>query len=394
MADEGVCLACGRPLSGGSCPSCTSVPAARVIRREIVLLVILAIAAVPTYLLTRKLADLNRARNGRIAAYWYQQGQRQLREGKPEEAIASLREATTNDHDNRGFAFTLAQALSATNRDDEARLALLRLRESTPENPQINLQLARLSARHHGLSEAVRYYHHALYGLWTGDKVDDQRREVRLELIRLLLDHKDRGKALAELLVLSSDAPRTTDAQLQLGQLFLEAGDTSNALHHFVLSSELDGRNAAALAGAGEAAFRRGNYTAAQSYLRRAVARNRSDAKAAGLLEIARLIQSSDPLAPHLPRSEQVRRLTAALEQVVIRVQQCPAMAADPLRSQAETMLPGITPGNLREDPELLATGAELVFQLEEKASQTCGPPAGLDQALLLAGRKHGANER
>jgi len=394
LIDPALCPTCQRPLSDESCPSCTSVPAARVIRREIVLLVILAVAAVPTYLVTRKLADLNRARNAHIAAYWYQKGQRQLKEGKPEEAIASLREATTNDHDNRGFAFTLAQALGATNRDDEARLALFRLRESAPESPQINLQLARLSARDHDLSEAVRYYHHALYGLWTGERVDEQRREVRLELIRLLLDHKDRGKALAELLVLSSDAPRTADAQLQLGQLFMEAGDTSNALQHFAVASELDGRNAAALAGAGEAAFQRGDYTAAQSYLGRAVAQNKSDAKAAGLLEIARLIQSSDPLAPHLPRSEQVRRLTAALAQVVSRVQQCPAMAADPVRSQAETMLPTITPENLREDSELLAAGTELVFLIEEKSSQTCGPPVGLDQALLLAGRKHGASER
>jgi len=370
------------------------VPGARIIRREIVLLVIIAVAAVPTYLLTRKMADLNRERNAHIAAYWYRQGQRQLKEGKPEEAIASLREATTNDHANRGFAFALAQALGATNRDDEARLALLRLRESAPESPQLNLQLARLSARNHDLPEAIRYYHHALYGLWTGEKVDEQRREVRLELIRLLLDHKDRSSSLAEMLVLSSDSAHTAEEQLQLGRLFMEAGDTSNALQHFALASQLDGRNAAALSGAGEAAFQLGDYTAAQSYLARAVAQNRSAARATQLLEIARLIQSSDPLAAHLPRSEQVRRLTAALAQAVSRVQQCPTMATDPLRSQAETMLPKITPENLREDPELLATGAELVFQIEEKSSQTCGQPVGLDEALLLAGRKHGASER
>ena len=392
--DTAHCPTCQRPLSDESCPSCTSVPAARVIRREIVILVMLASAAVPTYLLTRKLADLNRERNAHIAAYWYRQGQRQLKEGKPEEAIASLREATTNDHDNRGFAFALAQALGATNRDDEARLALLRLRESAPESPQINLQLARLSARNHDLPEAIRYYHHALYGLWTGERVDEQRRQVRLELIRLLLSHKDRSRALAELLVLGSDAPRTADAQLPLGQLFMEAGDPSNAMQHFALASQLDGRNAAALAGAGESAFQLGDYTAAQPYLARAVAQNKSAARAAQLLEVARLIQSSDPLAAHLPRNEQVRRLTAALAQAVSRVQQCPAMATDPLRSQAETMLPKITPGNLREDPELLAAGTELVFQIEEKSSQTCGPPVGLDQALLLAGRKHGASER
>ena len=394
LTDRERCPTCQGPLSDGSCPSCTSVPGVQIIRREIVLLVIIAVAAVPTYLLTRKVADLNRERNAHIAAYWYRQGQRQLKEGKPEEAIASLREATTNDHDNRGFAFALAQALGATNRDDEARLALLRLRESAPESPQINLQLARLSARNHDLPEAIRYYHHALYGLWTGEKVDEQRRQVRLELIHLLLDHKERSRALAELMVLSTDAPRTVEVQLQLGQLFVEAGDTSNALQHFAQVAQLDGRNAVALSGAGEAAFQLGDYKTAEGYLSRAAALDKSATRAAQLLETTRLIQSSDPLAAHLPRSEQVRRLTAALAQAVSRVQQCPAMATDPLRSQAETMLPKITPENLREDPELLAAGAELVFQIEEKSSQTCGQPVGLDEALLLAGRKHGASER
>jgi tetratricopeptide (TPR) repeat protein len=361
-----------------------------------VLLVIITLAAVPTYLLTRKVADLNRERNAHIAGYWYRQGERQLKEGNPEEAVASLREATTNDHDNRGFAFALAQALGATNRDDEARLALLRLRESAPESPQINLQLARLSARNHDLPEALRYYHHALYGLWTGEKVDEQRRQVTLELIHLLLDHKERSSALAELMVLSADVPRTAEAQLQLGQLFTEVGDASNALQHFAQAAQMDGKNVAALSGAGEAAFQLGDYKTADGYLSQAVSQDKGATQAAQFLETTRLIESSDPLAVHLSRSEQVQRLTAALAQSVRRLQQCPGGGAVPenLRSQAEATLPRITPGNLRDDPELLAAGAELVFKIEETTSQTCGGPGGLDQALLLAGRKHGESDR
>jgi tetratricopeptide (TPR) repeat protein len=399
VADRERCPTCQGPLSGGSCPSCAAVPAVQIIRREIVLLVIIAVAAIPTYMVTRRAADLNRQRNAHIAAYWYRQGERLLKEGKPEEAIASLREATTNDHDNRGFAFALAQALGATNRDDEARLALLRLRESAPESPQINLQLARLSARNHDLPEALRYYHHALYGLWTGENVDEQRRQVRLELIRLLLDHKERSRALAELMVLSTDAPRAADMQLQLGQLYVEAGDTSNALQHFAQAAQLEKGNAAALSGAGETAFQLGDYKTAEDYLSRATTLDKSATRAAQLLEITRQIQSSDPLAAHLSRPERVQRLRAALDQSVRRLQQCAGnaqavSAQDPLRLQAEAMLPKITVENLREDPELLAAGADLVFKIEETTRQTCGEPVGLDEALLLAGRKHGATER
>ena len=375
------------------------MPGVKIIRREIVLLIAIAVAAVPTYMVTRRAADLNRQRNAHIASYWYRQGERQLKEGKPEEAIVSLREATTNDHDNRGFAFALAEALGATNRDDEARLALLRLRESAPESPQINLQLARLSARNHDLPEALRYYHHALYGLWTGENVDEQRRQVRLELIQLLLKHKERSRALAELMVLSTDAPRTADAQLQLGQRYVEAGDPSNALQHFALAVLLEKRNTAALSGAGETAFQLGDYKTAEGYLGRAAALDKRATRAAQRLETTRLIQSSDPLAGHLSRPEQVQRLRAALDQAVRRLQQCAGNtqtgpAQDPLRLQAETMLPKVTPETLREDPELLAAGAELVFKIEETTNQTCGTPVGLDEALLLAGRKHGATER
>jgi len=398
LADRERCPACQGPLSGGSCPSCTAVPGVQIIRREIVLLVFIAVAAVPTYMVTRRVADLNRQRNAHIAAYWYRQGERQLREGKPEEAIASLREATANDHDNRGFAFALAQALGATNRDDEARLALLRLRESAPESPQINLQLARLSARNHDLPEALRYYHHALYGLWTGERVDEQRRQVRLELIHLLLDHKERSRALAELMALSTDAPRTVNVQLELGQLYVEAGDTSNALQHFGQAAQLDTGNVAALSGAGETAFQIGDYKTAEGYLSRATALDKSATRAAQLLETTRLIQASDPLAVHLSRSERIQRLRAALDQSARRLQ-CGGNVSigpvkGPLQLEIDALLPKITPQNLREDPELLAAGVELVFKIEETTSQTCGKPEGLDEALLLAGRQHGATER
>lgn len=393
-ADRERCPTCQGPLSGGSCPSCRAVPGVQIIRREIVLLICITVAAVPTYMLTRRVADLNRQRNAHIAAYWYRQGERQLKEGKPEEAIVSLREATTNDHDNRGFAFALAQALGATNRDDEARLALLRLRESAPESPPINLQLARLAARNHDLPEALRYYHHALYGLWTGEKVDEQRRQVRLELIDLLLEHKERSRALAELMVLSTDAPQTAPVQLQLGQRYVEAGDVSSALQHFAQAAQLDSGNAAALSGAGETAFQLGDYKTAEGYLNRATALNRNATRAAQLLETTRLIQTSDPLVVHLSRSEQIQRLRAALDQASRRLQCAGNVSTGPVKSplqlEIDALLPKITPENLREDPELLAAGAELVFKIEETTSQTCGKPVGLDEALLLAGRKHG----
>jgi uncharacterized protein HemY len=170
-------------------------------------------------------------------------------------------------------------------------------------------------------------------------------------------------------------------------------------LQHFAQAAQLEKGNAAALSGAGETAFQLGDYKTAEDYLSRATTLDKSATRGAQLLEITRQIQSSDPLAAHLSRPERVQRLRAALDQSVRRLQQCAGnaqavSAQDPLRLQAEAMLPKITVENLREDPELLAAGADLVFKIEETTRQTCGEPVGLDEALLLAGRKHGATER
>jgi len=160
----------------------------------------------------------------------------------------------------------------------------------------------------------------------------------------------------------------------------------------------LDTGNVAALSGAGETAFQIGDYKTAEDYLSRATALDKSATRAAQLLETTRLIQASDPLAVHLSRSERIQRLRAALDQSARRLQ-CGGNVSigpvkGPLQLEIDALLPKITPQNLREDPELLAAGAELVFKIEETTSQTCGKPEGLDEALLLAGRQHGATER
>ena len=75
------------------------------------------------------------------------------------------------------------------------------LRESEPEDREINLQLARLAATQQDVTEALRFYHNALYAPWPLEQADG-RRDVRLELIRLLLDHNQAGRAISELLAL------------------------------------------------------------------------------------------------------------------------------------------------------------------------------------------------
>ena len=90
-----------------------------------------------------------------IAGTWYRSGQQQLKAGDTKGAIESFRNATTNEHDNGQYTLALATALAAADHIEEARQALLRLRASAPENGEINLNLARLSAKDGRSDEAV-----------------------------------------------------------------------------------------------------------------------------------------------------------------------------------------------------------------------------------------------
>jgi tetratricopeptide (TPR) repeat protein len=183
----------------------------RIVQRQVVLLILLCVLTVPLFLFTRAIAARNRSRNLEVGNIWYQLGQQQLHAGKTQQAIESFRNATTNDHDNANYTLALAAALAAENHIDEARQALLRLRAAAPESGEINLNLARLDAKEDKMSEAVHYYHNALYGVWPPDQTAVQRSKVRTELVRFLLAAGDKSQALSELLLLSSHGDTVRD---------------------------------------------------------------------------------------------------------------------------------------------------------------------------------------
>ncbi len=118
----------------------------RILHRDILLISALVLCAVGLFLFTRTVAAKERQLNRRVAAIWYQEGQRQLSSGAVEQAVESYRNATAND-DNRTYVLALAEALAMSNHHAEAEQALLHLRESKPEDVEINLHLARLEAK-------------------------------------------------------------------------------------------------------------------------------------------------------------------------------------------------------------------------------------------------------
>jgi Tfp pilus assembly protein PilF len=363
------------------------------IHREIFQLCSLVAIAVVAFLLTRAVAANNDEMRLRDAADWYQHGEQAMTAGRVGEAIDAFRRATVRDRGRKAYVLALARALSLNHDEDSARRALLAVREATPEDPDVNLELARLAAANHDVDAAARFYHNALYAPWPPDQTEI-RRGVRIELIRFLLSARQTSRASAELIALATDMPNDPSHHLEVARLFVRAGDNAHALDHFERVLGLDPDNSEALAGAGLGAFRLGRYALAQRYLRRAPAGS-DDLRRAR--EVTELVLTRDPLADRIGSAERRRRLLANFTYAATRLAACaptetnPQVIEDAARLDAElrTLEPELHAARL--DQDTIETAADLVDRVERHVVQRCGPPAPLDDALILVGRQHGS---
>jgi tetratricopeptide (TPR) repeat protein len=375
----------------------------RIVQREIALLLFLCIIALSLFFFTRLVAAKYRNLEAASARSWFQFGDRMLREGDTEEAATAFRNAALNQRGNAQYTLALAGALVAANHLEEAQHVLLRLRDAAPEKGEVNLTLAQLAAKQGNIEDAVHYYHTALYGIWPPDGIEMKLRGIRVELVRLLLDHDDKNRALSELLALSRDLSQDdAQVQTQAGQLFLEASDPQHALERFLLALQVDSNNVEALVGAGRSEFELQSYAEARKHLRAAVKNGAEPETARELLQITEAILLSDPLAPGLSSTERSRRLIQGFRQASERLTRCQAeggtqVVESPLfaglRTEVDAAAGKLSPATLRRDAELLRSSLNLIYRIEI-AAQTCGKSSPLDRALVLIARKHGVVEQ
>jgi tetratricopeptide (TPR) repeat protein len=391
MADLTSCARCRRPRVDGHCQACDRQREFRFVHREIVVLAVLCTLVVAGFVLTRAAAGANRALRLRDAAAWYEAGERHLAGGQAGSAIRALRRATAIDRDNRDYRLALAASLAADRQDDVARQVLLGVRQSAPEDPEVNLRLARLEARRADLTGAVRYYQNAVYGSWSGEQ-GDARRQVRIELIRYLLAHQQRSRALSELLVLSGNLPDVGRVQTEAGQLFLEAGDARRALERFRQALRLDAKNATALAGAGEAAFEVGDYASARRYLRAA---EPAPSHVRELRAVVDFVLTHDPLRRGLSLRQRHDRLMVGFRRALEVLDACATTqprtrgALELLRAEASALEPELAFHKLRRAPESVDAGVNLIYRIEQRTAEACGDGSAFDRALLLIGRRY-----
>jgi Flp pilus assembly protein TadD len=360
----------------------------RFIHRDIIILLALCACAVVAFLVTRDAAASNRELFLRDAAVWYESGLRALDEGNANDAIKALRRATAINSDNQEYRLALARALAVNRQDELARAELLALRELSAEDPQINIELARLEARGPLLDAAVRYYENALYGVWPGERAEE-RSHLRVELIQYLLDRGQESMALAEILALTDTMPSTIAWQIEAAGLFMASGDASRALGSFELVLETEPDNGTALAGAGQAAFALDDFGRASRYL---AAAPEALPDVVELRTIAEFVLVRDPLAARLSTEQRRQRLIANVGRARERLVECaedvavsPALAL--VQKEVFDFEPLLEPVAFRDSSDAVESGTDLVYRVQQEANRVCRAPAELDRALENIGR-------
>lgn len=383
-------------------------------RREATIIISLVAVGVVLFSVAWLLTRTFERRRDALARRWFNAGQQALNASQPQTAIADLRSALFYK-DNDLYRLRLAEALAQANYTDQAKAYLLNLWEERPGSSNINLELARIAVQQHNTADAIRYYHGAIFGVWDSDAVE-HRIETRLELIRFLLQQNQTSSAYAEISSLAASIPPDNpEMHTTAGDLFARTGDTANALAQYEMALKNDPHSFAALSGAARAAFASGKFRRAKQHLNAALHEHPDDSAMTKLLEQTDLVLASDPLERHLPREQRVQRTLTAFNQAGVRLEQCgapvslaPSLAAKkisnspdvnsagstanankpaqdlaPLATEWNNLRPSMNARSLSLNSDLLENAVDLVSRIEQATDKSCGPPAGLDWALL-----------
>jgi tetratricopeptide (TPR) repeat protein len=365
----------------------------------------LTVLAVLGFLAVNRLVHRFDEQQKALARHLYDQGMTAQAGGRPDRAIESFRDALVYSRDNFQYQLSLARALRDSGRTEEAQTYLISLWERSPQDAAVNLALGRLAARQELLDNTLQYYHSAIYGIW-GNDANTTRLDAWFELVEFLLARGAFPQAQAELITLATVLPQNPELHLRAADLLLRAQDYDHALAEYQRVLLLDHANAAAQAGAGEAAFRQGRYRTAQRYLQSAVRANPEDAQASRLLQTSNLILDSNPFNQRLSNAERNRRIESAFNQAGNRLESCtPSQGVSAggtlsidqftaLKAQWNDMKMKVKHLGGQSESDTADAAMDLVFEIEEQAAKECSAPSGFDEALLLLAQDRAGVDR
>ena len=393
----------GRPMDGNvaaqPAPNDTDKTLTWYAAREPLVIVVLSLSAIAFFVLVSGLSGLYQRTLSSRARLWSDLGEKDLGTGRIPQARKDFQVALTYSRDNFEYQLRLAQTLVTLRRTEEARVYLMNLWERQPESGPVNLQLARIYAGEGDVTQALRYYHNAIYAVWSGN-AEGQQLFTRLELVRFLIHSRTFNQAEAELVAVGRSLPENASLQMEIGDLFMRVPDYERAYGLYRQALKTDRHNADALARVGRAAFEMGQCQLAERYLKSAMVERPDDAQSGQLLANCTALHKLDPYK----FGSSVERNRAVLSDFEIagsRLNSCmgvsnSAFAANPtlqsLYAQWAGLNTKLSKNSFRIHPELSDSAMDLVFNIERETSSLCGNPTGDDLLLLLLAKQHGGS--
>src|ERR1700746_1049718 len=174
------------------------------LRRDPLILALLAALSVVSFLAVSGLARIYRAQQESLGNRWFTRGVADLKERQYERAVSEFRTGLLYSPDTYTYQLNLTEALIGLKKTNEAYAYLINLWEREPENGQVNLELARIAVQRGETERALRYYHNAIYAIWRSDQ-EAERQNARLELIEYLLSINAKTQAQGELIALAEN---------------------------------------------------------------------------------------------------------------------------------------------------------------------------------------------
>lgn len=367
------------PVSAGQTQPSTKAPTAAIGGIVAVIILMIAIAGFLSYYYRSQRTE--RAEQHAVS------GDKLMKGSRYQEAIEQYRSALSISHSSKD-RLALATALIKAGRWNEAEIYLGELVRENPDSGLVNLGLGRIAVQKGNASNAVDYFHKAIYGSWPDSSQKDPA-SMRMELINFLGKAGRLKQAQVELLTLIAENPEDLEISRQSAYLLLNYGLPAESAQTFREIVKKNPENAEALAGLGQAEFVLGNYGSAQRALQSALQRNPGDMKSKQKLETAEQILEFDPNLRGLKSSARYERSRKLVEATLESLDQCLAQKALPL-SVSEAGIVGAARKSLasKKRPSSYSDQMDINLSLAEQLWKVrinaCGPPKDSDEYLNL----------
>jgi tetratricopeptide (TPR) repeat protein len=368
--------------------------------REPLLVTILLLITVAFSALTHAYSQAYDRQRAALGVDWFERGKQELGKNHPAAAIEDFRTALFYDAHNWDYSMHLADALAQSGQTDQALNYYLNLWQTRPSSGQINLQLARLTAGKGDVNGAERYFNGAIFGDWP-EHAAENRRIASMELIHFYLNRGDSGHAESQLIILSENLPQNPELHTRVADLFSQVGDDHRALEQYRHAERLNPDYEPAIQGAGETAFRSGDFYAAQEYLQKIVRLDDSNTSSKKSLAVIQSIFQLNPYERGISEAEKMRRTLRTFEIAGNRLRSCggasnsaPNTSMEPQLERWKQLQVMANSRFLTQHPEEIETLLEFSINSERLAEPKCGEPGIEDEAVMAIARQRESQDR